>query len=283
MRRLIVTADDFGSSPEVNQAVEMGHRHGILTSASLMVGAPAARDAVERARHLPNLHVGLHLAVVDARPSLPPREVPGLLDPGGRLPTDLPAAGVRFFFLPAVRRELAREVRAQFESFRATGLTLDHVNAHHHMHLHPTVAALIVRVGRDFGLKAVRVPAEPAGILARAGDPPRSLLGHRFVGWWASLLRARLRRAGLVCNDHLFGLAWTGSVTEERILRLIPHLPEGLSELFCHPATEAAAAAPSGFRPAEELRALTSSAVSRRLAEHEIHLVGFGDLAAARP
>ena len=283
MRRLIVTADDFGSSPEVNQAVEMGHRQGILTSASLMVGAPAARDAVERARRLPNLHVGLHLAVVDAHPSLSPREVPGLLDPGGRLPTNLPAAGVRFFFLPAVRRELAREVRAQFESFRATGLTLDHVNAHHHMHLHPTVAELIVRVGRDFGLKAVRVPAEPAGILARAGDPPRSLLGHRFVGWWASLLRARLRRAGLACNDHVFGLAWTGSVTEERVLRLIPHLPEGLSELFCHPATAAAVATPSGSRPTEELRALTSPAVSRRLAEHEIRLVGFGDLAAARP
>ena len=283
MRRLIVTADDFGSSPEVNQAVEMGHRQGILTSASLMVGAPAARDAVERARRLPNLHVGLHLAVVDAHSSLPPREVPGLLDPRGRLPTDLPATGVRFFFLPTVRRELAREVRAQFESFRATGLTLDHVNAHHHMHLHPTVAELIVRVGRDFGLKAVRVPAEPAGILARTGDPPRSLLGHRFVGWLASLLRARLRRAGLACNDHIFGLAWTGSVTEERVLRLIPHLPEGLSELFCHPATAAAATTPSGFRPAEELRALTSPTVSRRLAEHEIHLVGFGDLAAARP
>lgn len=282
MRRLIVTADDFGSSPEVNQAVEMGHRQGILTSASLMVGAPAARDAVERARRLPNLHVGLHLAVVDAHPSLSPREVPGLLDPRGRLPTDLPAAGVRFFFLPAVRRELALEIRAQFESFRATGLTLDHVNAHHHMHLHPTVAELIVRVGRGFGLKAVRVPAEPAGILARAGDPPRNLLGHRFIGWWARLLRARLRRAGLACNDHVFGLAWTGSVTEERVLRLIPHLPEGLSELFCHPATTVDASTPPGFRPTEELRALTSPAVSRRLAEHEIRLVGFGDLAAAR-
>ncbi len=283
MRRLVVTADDFGLSPEVNEAVEMGHRQGILTSASLMVGAPAAKDAVERARRLPHLHVGLHLAVVDAHPSLPLREVAGLLDPEGRLPTNLPAAGVRFFFQPAVRRELAREIRAQFEAFRATGLTLDHVNAHHHMHLHPTVAGLIVRVGRDFGLKAVRVPDEPAGILARAGDPPHNRMGRRLVGWWAALLRARLLRAGLTCNDHVFGLAWTGSVTEERILRLIPHLPEGVSELFCHPATATRGATPPGFRPTEELRALTSPAVCRRLAEHEIRLVYFGNLAASRP
>jgi hopanoid biosynthesis associated protein HpnK len=283
VRRLVVTADDFGLSPEVNEAVEMGHRRGILTSASLMVSAPAARDAVERARRLPRLRVGLHLAVVDATPSLPPREVPGLLGPEGRLPTNLPAAGVRFFFLSGVRRELAREIRAQFEAFRSTGLTLDHVNAHHHMHLHPTVAELIVRVGRDFGLKAVRVPAEPEEILARAGGSPQGMMGRRFVRVWASLLRVRLRRAGLICNDHVFGLAWTGSVTEERVLRLIPHLPDGLSELFCHPATTANGATPPGFRPAEELRGLTSPLVSRRLAEHEIRLVGFGDLAAPRP
>jgi chitin disaccharide deacetylase len=283
VRRLVVTADDFGLSPEVNEAVEMGHRQGILTSASLMVGAPAAKDAVERARRLPQLHVGLHLAVVDAHPSLSLREVSGLLGPEGRLPTNLPAAGMRFFFLPAVRRELAREVRAQFEAFHATGLALDHVNAHHHMHLHPTVAELIVRVGRDFGLKAVRVPAEPAEILARAGDPPRNRMGHRLVGWRAAALRARLRRAGLTCNDQLFGLAWTGSVTEERILRLIPHLPEGVSELFCHPASAIPVDTPSGFQPTEELRALTSPAVRRRIAEHGIRLVHFGDLADSRP
>jgi hopanoid biosynthesis associated protein HpnK len=248
-----------------------------------MVGEPAAPDAVARARRLPRLRVGLHLVVVDGRPSLAPREASGLLDRAGRLPTNLAPAGMAFAFRPSVRRALAREIRAQFESFRATGLALDHVDAHHHMHLHPTVAGLAVRTGRDFGLRSVRAPIEPAGVLARAGDPPPSRTGHAFVSVWARLLRARLRRDGLTCNDHVFGLAWTGSVTEERLLRLIPHLPDGLSELFCHPATAADAATPAGSRPAEELRALTSPAVKQCLLAHEVRLVGFGDLALPRP
>ena len=282
MRRLIVTADDFGASPDVNQAVEMGHRQGILTAASLMVAGPAAADAVQRAHRLPSLRVGLHLTVVDGLPSLPPGRIPDLLDAGGGLPRNLPAAGVRIFFRPAVRRHLEQEIRAQFEAFRATGLPLDHADAHHHMHLHPTVASLLIRVGREFGLRAVRAPVEPGSVLARIGDPPRSRLAHRFVQLWARRLQRQLQRAGLLSNDHVFGLAWTGAVTEERVLRLLPHLPAGVSELFLHPAADGRSC-PPGSMPAQELGALTSPAVSRRLAELDIRLASFGDLAGTRP
>ena len=85
MTRLVVTADDFGLSVPVNEAVEEAATRGILTAASLMVGAPAARDAVERARRLPRLGVGLHLALIDASPVLPPSQIPALVGPDGRL------------------------------------------------------------------------------------------------------------------------------------------------------------------------------------------------------
>jgi len=71
LKQLIVTADDFGVAREVNDAVEVAHRGGVLTAASLMVSAPAAADAVERARRMPSLRVGLHLVLVDGRPVLP--------------------------------------------------------------------------------------------------------------------------------------------------------------------------------------------------------------------
>ncbi len=144
MKRLIVCADDFGLDPSVNEAVEQAHLHGILSTASLMIGAPAAADAVERARRLPGLRVGLHLTLVDGRPVLPAEEAAALVGDDGRFDPNMARAGVRFFFLPRVRRQLAREIRAQLAAFRATGLTLDHVNAHKHMHLHPTVARLLI-------------------------------------------------------------------------------------------------------------------------------------------
>src|SRR5258708_6495406 len=168
LRRLIVTADDFGRDLAINEAVEAASRDGILCGASLMVAAPAAADAVARAHRLPGLRVGLHLVLTDGSPVLPPGEVRGLVGPDGRFDDNQIRAGLRYFFVPGVRRQLAAEIRAQFEAFRATGLALDHVNAHQHMHLHPTVARLIVEIGRAYGMRAVRLPAEPAAVLHRA-------------------------------------------------------------------------------------------------------------------
>jgi hopanoid biosynthesis associated protein HpnK len=280
LRRLIVCADDFGLDPAVNQAVEEAHRHGILSTASLMVAAPAAADAVARARRLPDLRVGLHLTLVDGRSALPPSEIPALVGGDGELDCNMTRAGIRFFFLPHVRRQLGREIRAQFEAFRGTGLRLDHVNAHKHMHLHPTVAGLVIEIGREFGMRAVRVPSEPVEALRRAF--PEERYAKPFYSPWIEGLRRRLRRAGLFVNDHLFGLAWSGGMVEERLLRLVPHLPEGVSELYLHPATEQTPtllAAMPRYRQPEELAALLSPSLRRRIAERGIRLSGYGDFA----
>ncbi len=249
-----------------------------------MVGAPAAADAVARAQRLPGLRVGLHLVLIDGSPVLPPDEIRGLVGADGRFDDNQIRAGLRYFFAPGVRRLLAAEIRAQFEAFRATGLALDHVNAHQHMHLHPTVARLIVEIGRVLwdarGPPALssRPPCCAAPFPASAIAPP----AYRPV---VAALRRRLRRAGLAMNDHVFGIAWSGAMVEERILALLPHLPPGVSEIYCHPATRqtpALAAAMPGYRQTEELAALLSPEVRRRIAELGISLVGYGDLAAAR-
>ena len=173
---LIITADDFGLHPSVNQAVERAHREGVLSAASLMVGAPAAGDAIARARDCPHLRVGLHLVLADGAPVLPPRAIPDLVEADGRFGSRMVRDGCRFFCLPRVRGQLAREIRAQFEAFAASGLALDHVNAHKHFHLHPTVLGLTLRIGREFGLRAVRLPREAgqehACVHAVPGPPP---------------------------------------------------------------------------------------------------------------
>ena len=245
-----------------------------------MVGGPAAADAVGRAHRLPSLGVGLHLVLVDGFPLLPPAEIPGLVCASAAFDPNMARAAARFFFLPQIRRQLAREIRAQFEAFRATGLTLDHVNAHKHFHLHPTVARLVIEIGRDFGMKAVRVPSEPVRVLRRAF--PREHSSVPIYSPWISGLRYRLRRAGLFVNDYTFGLAWSGNMVEMRLLKLIPHLPDGVSEIYLHPATKgsaAFAAAIPGYNYLEEFAALLSPSVRNRIAELGIRLVSYSDFA----
>ena len=247
-----------------------------------MVGARAAADAVERARRLPGLRVGLHLVLIDGHAVLPPAELRGLVRHDGRFDDNQLRAGFRYFFTPGIRRALAAEIRAQFEAFRATGLALDHVNAHKHMHLHPTVARLMVEIGREYGMRAVRLPAEPVTVLRQAF--PGESCGGLPPGFAVASLRRRLRRAGIACNDHVFGIAWSGDMTEARLLALLPHLPEGVSEIYFHPAAETSPAGTGsvpGYRHAEELAALVSPQVRRRFEELEIRLMTYGDLTAA--
>jgi hopanoid biosynthesis associated protein HpnK len=283
VRRLIVTADDFGLAVPVNEAVEAAHRHGILTAASLMVGGGAAADAVERARRLPSLRVGLHLALVHARPVLPPEEVPDLVDGRGDFSDRLVASGFAWFFRPAVRRQLAAEVRAQFTAFRATGLPLDHVNAHNHMHLHPTLLGLIVRIGREFGLRAVRVPYEPPLASGRTAGSRRlaRLATAAGLAPWLGLLRFRLRRAGLRSNDRVFGLYDSGHMSADLVGRLVAALPGGVTEIYFHPA---AGRAPEidrqmpSYEHEAELAALVSPRIAEALGRAGIRRIAFSDL-----
>ena len=146
---LIVTADDFGLHEAVNDAIEQASRSGVLTAASLMVAAPAAGDAIRRARRLPHLRVGLHLVLADGWAMLAPHLIPALADAAGRMNTRMFTNGLRFLTLPSVRRQLEAEIRAQFMAFARTGLPLDHVNAHKHFHLHPSILEMLLRIGRS--------------------------------------------------------------------------------------------------------------------------------------
>ncbi len=286
MKRLVVTADDFGLSLPVNEAVEQGHRAGILTAASLMAGAPAFDDAVERAWRLPKLGVGLHLTLISGRPVLPPDRVAGLVGPDGRFSNDPVRFGIALFFSPELRRQAEEEIAAQFDRFRTTGLTLDHVNAHQHFHLHPVVAEAIMRFAPAFGAPPVRVPNEP---FRQSYDATGDRALGRFLPWLFYLpqtlgLRKRLRAARLPVNDRVFGLNDSGAMIESRVLGFLDELPDGVSELYCHPATRRWTGPdnlPATYRPEEELAALLSPAVRAKVMERGIELMAFRPAVAA--
>jgi chitin disaccharide deacetylase len=279
VKRLIVTADDFGAAIEVNQAVERAHRDGILSAASLMVSGPAAADAVVRAKAMPSLRVGLHLVLVEGKPVLPAGKVPDLVDRAGHFRTDMARAGAAMFFLPKVRDQLKAEIEAQFAAFAATGLPLDHVNAHKHFHLHPTIARFMVEGAKVHGAKGARVPLEPQEVLARI-EPHKASGVVALTAPFARALRARFRKAGIAAPDQVFGLAWSGAMTAPRLTGLLENLPEGLTEIYTHPATGPYSGSAPGYQYGAELAALTRPELAGLLIRQGIKSGGFGDFSS---
>jgi hopanoid biosynthesis associated protein HpnK len=283
LKKIIITGDDFGLALPVNEAIVEAHQKGILTTASLMVGAEFAQDAVERAQKNPSLKVGLHLTLVEGTPVLHQQEIPDLVDAKGSFSTHLARAGFKFFFYPGIRKQLEAEIRSQFEAFHKTGLALDHVNAHNHMHLHPTVLGLILKVGKDYGLKAVRLPNEPP---VRSWKAARTSLGSRLSSWiflcpWIYLMKNLLDQAHVRYNDFLFGMTDSGSMALDLAIQLMRNLPKGVTEICFHPATRRSIEIDRTmpyYRHEDEFRALTSETLRGTLQTIGIQTIAFSDL-----
>jgi chitin disaccharide deacetylase len=282
-KRVIITGDDFGLALPVNEAIVTAHQSGALTAASLMVSERYAQDAIARAKQSPSLKVGLHLTLVEGRPVSAPGKIPDLVDSNGAFSSHLARAGFKYFFYPGIRKQLETEIRAQFEAFCQTGLTLDHVNAHNHMQFHPTVLKLILKVGRDYGLKAVRLPNEPP---IKSWKAARKSLSSRLVSWiflypWMKIMKCLLWQANIVSNDYLFGMADSGSMTLDLALRFVQFMPAGVTEFCFHPATGRSAEIDRTmplYRHQDEFKALTSELLLESLNKAGVQKIAFSDL-----
>jgi chitin disaccharide deacetylase len=266
--QLVITADDFGADLAINEAVELAHIKGVLTSASLMVGQGAAADAVMRARGLPNLGVGLHLTLVCGAPTLPTAEVQLLCGADGMLLEDLPRAGARWFFNRRAHAQMLAEVEAQFAAFAATSLPLDHVDGHNHMHLHPSVLPHVVRLAKAQNCRWIRLPYEAGGM---------PLIARPWLAW----MRRYLRQHGMRHNDRVVGLVSSGHVTGSMVHHAIAALPGGITELYMHPATKRSphfAKEMPHYDPVGEYEALISEDIKALLTARKLTPKKFSDL-----
>lgn len=267
MKRLILNADDLGLATATNEAIERAHRDGVLTSASLMVGEAGFAEGVRVARANPRLAVGLHLTLTDGTPVLPASRIPSLTRPDGRFRDDMAALGLLLALSPAAKAELAAEVAAQVERFTETGLTCDHVNAHKHYHLHPLIAAALMQAAAGAGVRCIRLPWEP-GALVRQADPASTGTSEWALKPWCRTLRRRALNWNLLAPDRVVGLAWSGHFTTERLLAVLPLLPEGVTELYFHPATDSGFhGSAAGYDYTGELAALTDPRVVAAMAD----------------
>ena len=270
-RRLIVNADDFGRSHSINEAVIRAHGEGILTSASLMVNEPGFDEAVALARQNPKLGVGLHLSLLCAHSALSPEKIPGLVNTRGEFPNNPVGGGFRYFFNRSLREPLRAEIHAQFARFYATGLPLDHVNGHLHLHLHPTVFRILMDDAEKLGIRRMRLTRDGFWRSTRmARGRWFSRASHALIYEWLSQ-RARkpLRQHGIRHTQISFGLLQNARVDEEYILKLLPELPAGDSELYSHPSLDE-------FK--HEFDALVSPRVKEQIKKLGIELIRYQDL-----
>lgn len=281
---LIVTADDFGLTIEVNEAVEDAHRRGILTAASLMVGAPAAADAIKRAKRLPHLGVGLHVTLTDGLALTAHRDAPILVSPTGHFHGRMVETSFRLAVDARLRSEMRREILAQFEAFQRTGLPLDHVDSHKHFHVHPMIFEDIVTIGKGFGLRAIRFPYERLVDSMRiSGSMASRRLDLMVLRCVLAHMRRRIRHHRLYTNDIVLGLGASGSMDRLHLLRALSCQPGRLTEIYLHPATvSGAAVTPSAPRARhhDEYLALLDPDVHRALAAGDWRLTTFSQMLA---
>ncbi len=281
MKLLVINADDFGLDPAVNAAVAKGHTEGVLTSASLMVNAPHADEAVAFAKSHPQLGVGIHLCLVDGRPVSTASEITALVDGQGNLPQS------PFVLSRMLRRDervaaaIEVELRAQIRKFLVTGLKPTHLDSHMHTHMHPRVLPIVARLALENGVAYVRAPVESLerSLGCNAERLPRKLARWLVFGSLGARSKRVLRQAGLRTADQSIGVLDAGHVTEPFLTAYLPLLPDGLTEIFMHPALEASSALATtqhGYENVAELAALCSPQVRALIEKSGIRLTTFG-------
>jgi predicted glycoside hydrolase/deacetylase ChbG (UPF0249 family) len=255
LKLLIVNADDFGFTRDVNAGIVEAHRHGVLTATTLMANGDAFDDAVRLARENPKLDIGCHLVLVQGRSVLSgqpyPERVGGVL---GRLASH--------------QLDPYLEFRAQIDKIRSAGIRPTHLDTHKHTHVVPLVFRAVVRLAHELGIPYVRLPLDETVPFSAWG----CALGKKFY-------RTLARRYDVRMTDHFVGFRLTGSLTEESFARAIRKLPQGTTEFMCHPGFLGTELQSAATRLKEsrvrELQALTSPRIRKLMAAESVRLGPF--------
>lgn len=289
MKRLVVNADDFGLAESVNRGIIASHRHGILTSASLLANGSAFAPAVASSLESPNLAIGVHLNLSAGPPVSATLRDSTLLDERREFYLNPWRIGMKAFLRQIRPEEVHAEFRAQIIQVLDAGLTPTHLDGHLHVHILPQIAPIVIALARKFGIRHVRCPAEDLEttlpLLWQSTGYGVAVVKRSAIAaavtWLARRFKERLRAAGFACPDAFYGIAQTGFVNIRSLGQLLALIPEGTSEFMCHPGYMSAEAESrggelTGERETEVL-ALTASETRETLARRGIHLVTFRD------
>jgi chitin disaccharide deacetylase len=284
-KKLIVTADDLGLTRRVNEAIETAHREGIVTTASLMVNGSAFESAVEIIKKSPELGAGLHLNLTEGGPVARPDQIPSLADENGflyRHPFQLMLAILRH---RVHRADIEKEIRAQLGMASQAGVLLLHLDGHKHVHVIPQVFEIACRVAPDYGIRAVRSTVERApgltSLLARNAGFSGQIIKQYCFGKALSVIFS-LNKPSLKTPTRLYGITQTGFLDINAFTGILRRLPDGVSEVMCHPGyvDDDLKRTPTRlhFQRERELKMLTAPEIRGLLEDSGVSLATYRDL-----
>jgi chitin disaccharide deacetylase len=267
---LVVNADDFGFTPDVNEGIIEASRHGILTATTLMANGEAFDDAVRLARDNPQLDIGCHLVLIGGRSLVTGKELPGTL--------------TQFLCALAARQiPIYEEMKAQVRRILQSGIRPTHLDTHKHTHLAPPVLEAVARIGEEFGIAWIRRPLDFPLHAGNGGVPAWKRLATRSLGILRGRFQRVLQKHHCRTTDHFAGFQITGIFRTRELIELLGVLPQGCTELMCHPGRcgEALRHAPTRLKQSREgeLEALTAPEVRHAIQRAGIALVRYRDLA----
>jgi chitin disaccharide deacetylase len=291
MKNLIVNADDLGWTKGVNRGIAEAHRNGIVTSASLLANGCAFDDGVEIARDLPRLGVGVHLNLSDGKPVAPAERVKNLAGENGEFSGGPESIFFRLTAKSLSPKEVEIEWNAQIEKVRAAGVRPTHLDGHKHVQMLPGLFGVALRLAKKHGIEAVRVSHEASALRTAltGGNESTSVVLKQGVQARGLKLLARdarkvAERSGIATSDYFCGIAQTGVLTKKGVLQLLANLPEGTTELMCHPGyadgdLKNSATRLQASRQAE-LEILTDNEVRKNIAALGIRLINYEEIGA---
>ena len=280
---MIITADDFGLSREVNAGVISAFRDGVLTSTSLMVAGPARDQAVSLAREHPELDVGLHIVVCRGFSVLAGARLDGLVDACGRFSQHPTRAGMKYFFERRVRSCLRDELRAQIDThFERIGY-LNHLDGHLNFQVHPVIASILVELATEYRIPWIRLPREPllASLRLAANHFPRKAIEAVIFTALSRRMFKLMQSRGIRSTDCLFGLHQTGHMSEAYVVGVLGQLPFGITEIYFHPAEDVGGGPPPASAQIEA-QILKSPRIRETLAATRVYLTSFAEIAVAK-
>jgi len=287
VKNLIVNADDLGWTAGVNRGIAEAHRKGLVTSTSLLANGQAFASALEVARKNPALSVGVHLNLSDGPPTAPAEQVRGLLNGKGSLEGGPENLLLRIATRSLAVEEVEREWDAQIRKVRDAGIEPTHLDGHKHVQMLPGLFEMAVRLAKKHGIRAIRVSHEASklrAVMGSGGEQKSSVVlkqgvQARGLKLLAPDARDMVERAGLVTADYFCGIAQTGVLTREGVERLLESLPEGTTELMCHPgyADEELRATATRLQQSRqtELEILTDAGIRKLVATRGIRLLSY--------
>jgi chitin disaccharide deacetylase len=280
--QVIVNADDFGRSQEINQAIIRAHREGVLTSCSLMVTGAAFDEAVRLAKENPRLGVGIHLVTVVGQSVLPHAEIPSLVDEQQNFSNDPNQAGLKYYFSPQARRELRRELAAQFAKFAATGLPFSHIDGHLHLHVHPVIFKSAIELGIQYGARRMRVLSEELDLALNFDKrfKLRKTVYKRLFDGLGAYMKKHLRKHNFAFTERVYGNLQSGAMDERYFLYALNNLNVPTAEIYFHPAIYPLERVLSAEEQQcmIEFEALTSPKLIERLQDTRFKLINYFDL-----